>query len=236
MKLRILSYNIRHGRGMNGKVSLKAVASTIADAQPDLVGLQEVDYFNPRSAFIDQAAKLGSMLGMYHVYEPNVTWGCVARFGNAILSRYPIVSRQNYPLPSKGEQRGLLRAEIQFTGQTVLFLNTHLGLDHQERLWQVAKIQDIVRSMVGHLLLTGDLNARPDSEEIARMQTVLRTGDLTNVALTFPADYPKYKIDYIFYSNYWTLTETKVYNSQASDHLPLSADVELTRQPEPFKG
>lgn len=229
MKLRILSYNIRHCRGMNGKVCIKAVASAIAGAHADLVGLQEVDYFNPRSAFTDQAAKLGSMLGMYHVYGPNVTWGGVARFGNAILSRYPIISRKNYSLPSKGEQRGLLRAEIQLNAQPVIILNTHLGLNHQERLYQVAKILDIVRNTSGHLLLTGDLNAKPDSKEIACLQTVLRSGDLTGTELTFPSDYPKYKIDYIFYSNHWTLTETRVYNSQASDHLPLSVDVKLTR-------
>ncbi len=231
MKLRILSYNIRHCHGMNGKVCLKAVASTIAGAQPDLVGLQEVDYFNPRSAFADQATKLGKMLGMYHVYGPNVTWGGVTRFGNAILSRYPIVRWHNYLLPSMGEQRGLLQVEIQLTGQPVVFFNTHLGLDHQERLQQVDKIQDIASSMFGHLLLAGDLNANSDSEEVARLQTVLRSGDLTGTELTFPSDYPKYKIDYIFYSDHWRLTKTRVYTSQASDHLPLSADVELNRLP-----
>ncbi|KAF1085374.1 hypothetical protein SPSYN_01510 [Sporotomaculum syntrophicum] len=229
MRLRILSYNIRHCRGMNGKVCLKAVASTIAGAQPDLVGLQEVDYFNPRSAFADQAAKLGRMLGMYHVYGPNVTWGGVARFGNAVLSRYPIVRWHNYLLPSKGEQRGLLRAEIQLNDLSVVFFNTHLGLDHQERLQQVAKIQDIVRSMFGHQLLAGDLNANPDSKEIAILQTVLRSGDLSGTKFTFPSNYPKYKIDYIFYSDHWRLIETKVYTSRASDHLPLSADVQLDR-------
>jgi endonuclease/exonuclease/phosphatase family metal-dependent hydrolase len=229
MKLRVLSYNIKYCRGMNGKVSLTAVASTIASTQPDLVGLQEVDYFNPRSAFADQTAKLGSRLGMYHIYGPNVTWGGVARFGNAVLSRYPIVYSENYLLPSQGEQRGLLRVEIKLAGQPVVFLSTHLGLNHQERLQQVDKIMAVTGGVCGPLLLAGDFNSRPDSEEVARVQSVLQAGDLTGAGLTFPADQPQYKIDYIFYSHHWSLTETKVFGSQASDHLPLTAVVELAR-------
>ncbi len=229
MKIRVLSYNIRNCRGMNGNVSIKAVASSIAGTQPDLVGLQEVDYFNPRSAFADQTAKLGSMLGMYHVYGPNVAWGGVARFGNAVLSRYPIISCRNYQLPSQGEQRGLLRVEIKLAGQLVVFLNTHLGLNHQERLPQVDKIIKIAGGVSGPLLLAGDFNARPGSEEIVRLQKVLKDGDLTGAGLNFPSDQPKYKIDYIFYSNHWTLNETRVFTSQASDHLPLATVVELLR-------
>ncbi len=229
MKIRVLSYNIRYCRGMNGKVSLKVVASAIAGTHPDLVGLQEVDCFNPRSSFADQTAKLGSMLGMYHIYGPNVTWGGVARFGNAVLSRYPIVYWQNYLLPSQGEQRGLLRVEIKLAGQIVVFLNTHLGLNHQERLQQVDKIIEVSGGVSGPLLLAGDFNASLESEEVVRLQTVLQTGDLTGAGLTFPSDQPKYKIDYILYSNHWILNESRVFASQASDHLPLATVVELPR-------
>jgi len=229
MKLRALSYNIKHCHGMNGKVSIKEVAATIASTQPDLVSLQEVDYRNPRSAFADQAATLGRSLGMYHVYGSNVTWGGVARFGNAVLSRYPIASWHNYLLPSQGEQRGLLRVEIKLAGQPIVFLSTHLGLNHQERLQQVDKIIEVADSVTGPVLLAGDLNARPDSEEVARLQTVLQSGDLTGAELTFPSNQPQFKIDYIFYSNLWTLTETKIFHSLASDHLPLASVVELSR-------
>jgi len=229
MKLRLLSYNIKHCQGMNGKVSIKEVAAAIASTQADLVSLQEVDYRNPRSAFADQAAALSSSLGMYHVYGPNVTWGGVARFGNAVLSRYPITNWHNYLLPSQGEQRGLLRVEIKLAGQPIVFLSTHLGLNHQERLQQVDKIIEVADSVTDPLLLAGDLNARPDSIEVARLQTVLQSGDLTGAELTFPSDRPKFKIDYIFYSHLWTLTETKVFISQASDHLPLASVLELSR-------
>ncbi|AGL01576.1 endonuclease/exonuclease/phosphatase family protein [Desulfoscipio gibsoniae] len=229
MKISVLSYNIRNCRGINNRVSLDAVASTIAGTRADIIGLQEVDYCNPRSAFAHQAARLSNMLGMYYVYGPNVTWGCIARFGNAVLSRYPILCWHNYPLPSYGEQRGLLRVEIKLAGQSTVFFTTHLGLNHQERMQQVEKIMQIVHGVSSPLLLTGDFNAKPYSEEIKRIQNLLQAGDLTGAGLTFPSDYPKYKIDYIFHSHHWTLTETKVYSSLASDHLPLLAKVELAR-------
>lgn len=227
MKLCVVTYNIRNCRGVNGKVSLTAVASTLAGIKPDIVGLQEVDCFNPRSGFANQAAKLGGMLGMHHVYGPNVTWGCIARFGNAVLSRYPIINWQNYLLPSRGQQRGLLFTEIKLGRESLFFLVTHLGLNHQERIKQVDKILKTIAGVSGPLLFCGDLNARPGDGEVNRLQNVLQTCDLSNAEPTFPADYPKYKIDYIFYSTHWMLAETKVVTSHASDHLPLAAAVEL---------
>ncbi|WP_347491131.1 endonuclease/exonuclease/phosphatase family protein [Desulfoscipio sp. XC116] len=227
MKLRVLSYNIRNCRGLNDKVSLKSVASVISDIRPDIVGLQEVDCFNPRSGLVDQSARLAKILGMYHVYGPNVTWGCVARFGNAVLSRYPIIYHNNYPLPSRGEQRGLLRVGINLFGQPVVFFTTHLGLNHQERLQQVDKILQIINEVTVPLLLVGDFNAKPGDEELGRLRTVLQAGDLSGAGLTFPADYPKYKIDYILFSDHWLLNETTVYANRASDHLPLVANVKL---------
>lgn len=227
MELRILTYNIRNARGVNNKVSLKRVASTIKSTGAQIAGLQEVDYLNPRSWFVHQASKLGKMLGMDAIFGPNVTWGRIARFGNAILSCYPILSYKNYLLPSVGEQRGILRSEISIKNQRVLLYNTHLGLDHKERLQQVDRIIDIIACEDKPLILVGDFNAGPDAEEIQRIQALLTPSDPTGRWLTFPSTAPKFKIDYIFFSRHWQLNDVKVYASEASDHLPLVASLTL---------
>ncbi|SFR12956.1 endonuclease/exonuclease/phosphatase family protein [Desulfoscipio geothermicus] len=227
MKLKVLTYNIRHCLGIDGSVSLKAVASTIAATGAQIAGLQEVDCCNPRSLFFNQAHKLGRLLGMYAFFGPNVRWGCLARFGNAVVSSYPIVSCRNYPLPSVGEKRGLLRAEIVVHNRPVAFYTTHLGLNQEERLRQVDTITDIIADDEAPLVLTGDFNARPDAAEIQIMQVLLTPVDPAGAGLTFPADFPKYKIDYIFVSKHWEVRDTGVHDSRASDHLPLAADLKL---------
>jgi endonuclease/exonuclease/phosphatase family metal-dependent hydrolase len=227
VNIKVLTYNIRHCLGIDGSVSLKAVASTIAATGAQIAGLQEVDCCNPRSLFFNQAHKLGRLLGMYAIFGPNVRWGCLARLGNAVMSTCPIVSYRNYPLPSAGEKRGLLRAEIVVHDRPVLFYTTHLGLSQEERLRQVDTIMSIISADEVPLVLTGDFNAQPSTAEMQMMQDLLIPAGPAGAGLTFPANFPKYEIDYIFVSKHWAVRDAGVHDSRASDHLPLTAVLEL---------
>lgn len=62
--LRVVSYNIRHGAGMDGRVDLARTAAVLRALSPDLVALQEVDERVKRSGGVDQAQQLGEALGM----------------------------------------------------------------------------------------------------------------------------------------------------------------------------
>ena len=227
MQITFLTYNIRNCRGVGGKVSLGRTAGTIARTGAVVAGLQEVDRYNPRSCFADQARKFGKMLQMQAVFGPNINPLGLIGFGNAVLSVYPISAWYNYQLPREGERRGLLRAEICAGPLGFAFYNTHLGLDENERLRQVDKIISVVGAEKLPLVLVGDFNAPPDAPEMRAIAGALPPNKQLDPLPTFPSVRPEHQIDYIFYSRHWRLVEQRVFDSQASDHLPLAARLQL---------
>lgn len=227
MFVTFLSYNIRHCRGINDKVSLSAVAGAINGAGADVAGLQEVDKFTCRSFFVNQAGKLGEFTGMASVMGANFNLLGIIGFGNAVLSRFRIVNEQNYPLPRRGEKRGLLRTEICTATSAFAFYNTHLGLDREERRCQVDKILAITGEEKLPLVLAGDFNALPEAVEIRKLREVFSLCDPSGLSPTFPAPRPQHKIDYIFFSSHWKPAWHKVHYSEASDHLPLTVKLRL---------
>jgi endonuclease/exonuclease/phosphatase family metal-dependent hydrolase len=105
-ELRVMTFNIRHGRGLDGRVNLGRIARVIRDARAGVVGLQEVDrHYGDRSGFVDQAGSLAAALDMRVVYGPTLDLeppppGRPRRqFGNAVLSAYPIQDSDNVLLP-----------------------------------------------------------------------------------------------------------------------------------------
>jgi endonuclease/exonuclease/phosphatase family metal-dependent hydrolase len=87
--LRIVSYNIRHGAGLDGKVDLQRIAKVIAKEKPEVVTLQEVDQECTRSGSVDQAAELGRLLKMEHRFGKFMDFQG-GEYGMAVLSRFPI--------------------------------------------------------------------------------------------------------------------------------------------------
>lgn len=131
-RLRILSYNIHHGEGVDGKLDLERIAGVIRSVSPDLVSLQEVDRKVIRSKSVDQPAELARLCDMKVVFEKNIELQG-GEYGNAILSKLPILSHRNHPLPmnNPGEARGVLAAELKWSGHALplLFLASHF--DHR---------------------------------------------------------------------------------------------------------
>lgn len=97
--LRVMSYNIHHGATKDGEDSIEKIANLIREVNADIIGLQEVDRFTARSNFKDQIKLLADKTGMDYIFGEtvNVATGIT---GNAILSRYPIISEDNFMLPS----------------------------------------------------------------------------------------------------------------------------------------
>jgi endonuclease/exonuclease/phosphatase family metal-dependent hydrolase len=238
--LRAASFNIHHGVGIDGLLDLERIAAVIEDTNPDVIGLQEVDrHFGERSDFVDQARWLADRLGLHVVFGANLdldplTPGAPRRqYGTAILSRYRIREWRNtlLPRPEGGEQRGLLEAVIKVRGVPVRAFNTHLQHNSQaERLAQVATIRSIVAQAQESVVLVGDLNATPDSPEIAAM-----TEDLVDAwaeagegdGFTYDAQTPHARIDYVLTSGDVVARTAAVVTSDAADHLPVVADLVL---------
>ena len=97
-RIRVLTYNIHHGEGTDGRIVLPRIAQLIRRLKPDLVALQEVDNKTRRTGQVDQASELARLTGMRVVFgrAKNHRGG---QYGNVVLSRWPILATQNHPLP-----------------------------------------------------------------------------------------------------------------------------------------
>ena len=158
--MKLVSYNIQYGLGSDGRYDLARIAGEVADA--DIIALQEVDRFWQRSGCVDSPRILADLLGdRYWVYGANLDmdasyWHDGAlinrrrQFGTMILSRWPILSSRNFPLPKWGDvakhsiQQGLLEAVIAPHGRPIRVYSVHLShLCSETRLPQVHAALDV---------------------------------------------------------------------------------------------
>lgn len=235
LQLRVLSYNIHHGEGSDRRVDLKRIAGVINGARPDLVALQEVDSGTKRTGGVDQPWRLSELTKLQHVFGDNIPYEG-GRYGNAVLSRFPIVRHENHPLPShyQGEQRGVLEVEVQPPNwkSPLVFYATHFdyrgGYD-AERMESARLVNELAaRRPDVPAILAGDLNAVPDSGPLAELSKAW--GREARVTPSFPAAGPKKQIDYVLFcpTNRWRVVETRVLEEPvASDHRPLLVVLEL---------
>ena len=97
--LRVLTYNIHHGEGADGIVDLARQAEIVMSVQPDLIALQEVDERTERTSGVNQLQELARLTGMYAQFGKAMDYSG-GSYGVAVLSRWPILSTRNDPLPA----------------------------------------------------------------------------------------------------------------------------------------
>ena len=235
--LRVMSYNIHHGEGLDKRVDLERIAQVIRDARADVVGLQEVDQGVERTAKRDLPAELAKLTGMTVHFENNFNYQG-GFYGNAVLTRFPIKRAKNthYKMLRSGEQRGVLQLVLDVRGREVLFLATHIDYrpDDTERLMNVEELKAIVAAATQEklpVILVGDFNATPESRTIANVKAFItdtweRVGQ--GDGFSFPVLKPAKRIDYVFVTPE-TLEpmSMQVLRSEASDHLPVVAVLRL---------
>ena len=217
--LRVLTYNIHHGRAMDGKFDYERLAKTIARLKPDVVALQEVDNKTTRSSGVNQAKELGERLKMNFVFGNALNYAG-GQYGEAVLSRFPIKNSIAHSLPyNKGnEPRTALAAHI-VPGNGLpefLFIGTHLCHQSTEtRLEQTKELRKLFsKDSELPVILAGDMNARPAS---GPMRELLENEWIDAVA-------PKSRIDYILLrkQDHWSIQETIIVDEPVvSDHDPV---------------
>jgi len=238
VRLKIMSYNLRFGE----LASLEELAAFIKEQNPDIVAVQEVDCrtyrdLTPKQHGKDFITELGYHTGMLTAYGKTIPYAG-GYYGIGILSKYPLASveRIYLPLTENGkEQRAVLVADVEYRqNQYITFASTHLDYTNtQERQAQVAALNEILLKRQYPVIVAGDFNARPESVEIKDGMSVWQR--ICSADPTIPADNPRNKIDYIFCYpvSRWSPVEATTYRVTLSDHLPLSATVELLN-PESF--
>lgn len=141
------------------------MAEVLHESGADIICLQEVDFSVPRSHNDDLAHRLGEALGFHCALGLNVFLKKGA-YGNAILSRYPILHTENLNITwGIKKARGCLMSRIEIPGGEMAVLNMHLGLAGFERIRQVRMIlESSFLQTVKDLptVILGDTNDRAD--------------------------------------------------------------------------
>jgi len=232
----VMTYNIHHGEGLDGRVDLERIASLIKRERADVVALQEVDKGVQRTSRRDFPAELAVLTGMTCVFSNNFHYQG-GEYGNAMLTRFPLLVATNslYQMLRTNEQRGLLQLTVNVHGREVVFLNTHVDYrrDDSERLRNAEEIQRLTAYHDGTpAVLCGDFNDTPGSRMYQRLRESFE--DAWELAgqgdgWSYPAGKPSKRIDYIWISKGSSLEclSAQVAEGDASDHRPVVVELRL---------
>jgi endonuclease/exonuclease/phosphatase family metal-dependent hydrolase len=229
--MRIVTYNIHKGRGMDGRTSIKRIAKVLDDLDADIIALQEI--FSVCDSFEGQAEMLASELGLKQAF------GCTRHrrgrpYGNAILSRWPIVSSQDLDISChRRERRGCIRADLKTPRGTLHIFNIHMGTSFFERRQQVQHLlsaKHLHDDLSGPRVLVGDFN-----EWIRGLTTRMLSEKFESLNLelhvqrrrSYPGFLPLMHLDHIYFERPLHVEKAELIRTRlskvASDHLPLVA-------------
>ena len=229
----VMTYNIHHGEGTDGKLDLERIAQIIRAQKPDLVALQEVDDRATRSGGVAQAAELGRLTGMHAVFGKAMDFQG-GGYGQAILSKLPIREHHVHQLPQRPgrEPRILVVATIDAPGEDFLFAGVHLDHELEEvRLEQATEVNRLLIHTGPATILAGDFNAVPESGTMRAFIPKWKDSAGEQAAPTIPAGQPRRRIDFILAApaDHWAVLHAEVLEEPvASDHRPVIARIEAS--------
>lgn len=243
-RLRILSYNIQVGIASGGgyrhylthswkhllpypgrQTNLDAIARFIADF--DLVGLQEVDAGSLRSEFVNQGKYLAQKAQFPYWYsQTNRNLGRFAKHGLALLGHYRPHKVIEHRLPGAIPGRGALEAHYGSPAEPLIVILLHLSLGNVARMRQFHYLVKALESYE-HVIVMGDLNCSPDSDELRALIDNTRLCEPTAGLMTYPSWRPTRHVDHIFVTPELDVQRTRVHRLKYSDHLPVSMEIIL---------
>lgn len=237
IRLRVMTFNIHHGADAEDQMRVEEMAEVIRAAEVDLVLLQEVDRGVERSDRRDVLAELSELSGLPHTaFGKNIDHQG-GDYGNGLLSRYPVVRWENTHLRQEKpdrERRGVVQAVVQVDGAEVAVLATHLdaGDADERRISADEIVEELLPRYEGlPIILGGDLNEGPEGYVHRRLSGVLRdaweAGE--GEGNTIPVREPRRRIDFLFHSGDLVTDTAYVVQTDASDHLPVVADIRSRR-------
>ncbi len=223
---RIASYNLHKGRGMTGPHAPERNLQVIAELRPDIITLQEVDFrFGARPEALPRAL-IAEMTGLVPIQMRTTGETSLGWHGQSVLLKPELAEQattRRLPLPGI-EPRGALVVRV--AGLTLI--GVHLGLARSSRRAQLARLVAKASRLAGDaVMLMGDFNEWRDDRglESLEMLRVIAPGP------SYPAPMPRLRLDRIALSHSIEIHATGVGDSplarQASDHLPIWADITL---------
>ena len=243
MELNIATFNIQHGRihphylaTKEELVDPRQMAEVIREMGADICGLNEV-YNQDENGLGNQAKIIGEALGMHWVFGAAIPLRSGGLYGNALVSKYPIVASRTVPIVTLPEERPegrhyedrvLLIATVEAEGREITVMSCHFGLNPLEAERARETVLAEAKKISGPVIFMGDLNLTPEEEDIRLLSEYFtdshRAGE--GEMLTFPSHDPRIKIDYIFARDAKILT-SEVFPRVCADHLPVCAKIEF---------
>jgi endonuclease/exonuclease/phosphatase family metal-dependent hydrolase len=230
--VRVLTYNIHHGEGMDGRFDLQRLANIMNGAEADLIALQEVDRGTRRANGVDQLSELARLTGMHPVFGKAMDYQGGA-YGVAVLSRAPVRQARNRRLPGSPdrEPRTALRVDVDVDEglPRIQFTTTHLdqGRDLMDQVAQASYLAAGLSSGPEARILAGDMNTRPDTLTMA-----ILARRWTDTFADPPPDAngrPRRRVDYVMVrpAASWRTVESRYIDAPlASDHQPVLVSLE----------
>jgi endonuclease/exonuclease/phosphatase family metal-dependent hydrolase len=228
--VRVVTYNIHTCVGVDGRYDPHRVAAVLRDIDADIACLQEVDARRRFGRHADQWAYLGEATGCKVILGVGIR-DYRGRFGNAILTRLPVLTARSIDLTVAGhEPRGAIDADLSVGNRVLRVIATHFGLRAGERRLQANRLMTALgensaanRREFDAVLLMGDLNEwRGRSGAIRAFDRRLGPSAAER---TFPSWMPVLALDRIYADGPAVLRDISVCRTPlarlASDHLPL---------------
>lgn len=231
--MKIMSFNTQHCKNyITGEIDFNIMADAIKCVGADIVGLNEMRGKGNSPEFLAQTKILARLSGLRKFYFAPALKFKSGPYGNGFISRYPIISAKNIPVPDPKERkysgyyetRCLLKVKL-LNGVTVLVIHFGLNPDEQE---------NAVKTVLKHIkkekcILMGDFNVKPDDELLNPIrEKMVDTADFFDgEKFSFPSDVPERKIDYIFVSPDIKVVSADIPPIIASDHRPHIAEIEV---------
>jgi len=215
-RVRVLTYNVQQGYSADGLRNVEGQLEVIRRQAPDILGLQESDTARISGGNADMVGYLAAHLNLYSYYGPKTVTGT---FGIALLSRYPIENPRTLFLFSVGEQTAAITAQVRVAGKRFTVLVTHLG-----NAGDLPQLEDLLSSLGGRerVILMGDFNFRPGTEQYRRATGVLRDAwVLAGSPVPGPDWSAGRRIDHMFVSTDVEVLDARYVLSMASDHPAL---------------
>jgi len=229
MRMKLATYNIHACIGADGRFDPGRTAAVMLQLNADVLALQEVEHHQVDG--LDLLEYLATATGMEPIAGPLLLRE-TRDYGNALLTRLPVLTLNRVDLSQPPhEPRGALDAMLDWQGQHVQVVATHLGLRPGERRRQVRQLLALCESTpAAYSVLLGDLNewllwGRP-------LRWLRRYFAAIPQPRTYPARFPLFALDRIWVHPRSAMKNLAVFSSPAarvaSDHLPLMAELAIT--------
>lgn len=233
--IRVITYNIRKGKGADGRsaIEMSAVGKALSDHNVDLLLCQEV--FHCARGGGSQSGNLAAAMGLSSYYGAN-KFRVIGHHGNTTFTRYSVERFVNHDISTNRiERRGALYVRLSLDHAPLHVFNVHLGLNRWQRISQIRQIAELVEELSNAdepVLLAGDFNDW--NRELDRLITselgfhnAFGTHE-PQAARTWHARRPVFALDRIYTRHLEVARAARLDGdpwSDLSDHLPLYAEL-----------